>query len=307
MDEVIRDTRAYNGREDFIAEAISDRIAEERTRPLTSVRVPVVMEGPKPESGGGLVLALWENTSVVTAPLLRLNAPLVGLHNRDFPTLWAVDLLAGMVAARGEPLSWIHYLARTASAAWAASDSLAELDDARSEQTLKASVGFPKNPLKRSASEARFTEHMLGTLRQGKASGPVFALGLVGLAEGPIADRVAPTKPGLALLRELRAAGLSPRPPHPPRAWLAFRGHLQSVLPADLGQWFDVLRVIAAAPTTDEVAVQFQDRWVGSAVQSNINSYVSRGREWGLVEPKLTDGRYRLTPLGLREMEEEPA
>jgi hypothetical protein len=304
MDEVIRSTRAYNGREDFVAEAISDRIADERARPNT-ISPPSLEIGERPnEVDRGLVLALWESASVVTAPGFRIKEPMLGLHNRDYPTLWAADLLANIVAARGEALSWIHFVARAASAAWTASEALAALDDDRTEGTLKATVAFPKNPLKRNASEARFTEHMLGSLRQGRASGPLFALGLAGIAEGAAPDRIAPTKAGLALLRALRAAGLGPRPPHPPRAWFTFRDHLKSALPADLRQWTIVLEALAEGPSPEEAAVRFQGTWQGSTAQTNINGYVSRGREWGLVEPKLAEGRYKLTPLGIRTVEE---
>jgi len=305
MDDMIRSTRGYNGREDFVAEAIRDRVAEERTRPFEAGQPALSVESSAPVlTERTAVLALWGGTAVATAPAIRLKEPLLGLHNRDYPTLWATDLLATIVAARGEALSWIHFVARAASAAWTMSEALRETDEGRSEGAVKASVGFPGNLLKRSASEARFTEHMLGRLRQGTAFGPIFAMGLVGISEGPVADRVAPTKAALALLKALREAGLNPRPPHSPRAWLAFRDHVRAVLPSDLSQWLDVLRAIGARPTSAEIVVAFQDRWPRNAAQTNLNGYVSRGREWGLIEPRLVDGRYQLTPLGMREIAE---
>ena len=39
--------------------------------------------------------------------------------------------------------------------------------------------------------------------------------------------------------------------------------------------------------------------------ETNCTGYVSRSREWGLVEPELVDGRYRLTQLGSTVAAEE--
>jgi hypothetical protein len=300
MDEQIRVSRAYNGRDDFLLEAVRDRIADDREG-APRVSKPMVLPG-SPLSAGP-VLALWADATVLTAPLFKLDGSLSGLHNRDYPTLWAADLLASMVAARGEPVGWIHFIGRACSAAWDVSEQLGVLDEDRGE-LIKASIGFPRNRMNRVASEERFADHMVGTLRDGKASGPIFALGLAGTADGPAPDRIAPTKPGIKLLAALREAGLSARPPHPSSAWPLFRDHLKKVLNADLDEWMTVVRGVAEGPTPEVLVQNFRDRWTGSSVQTNVNGYISRAREWGLVEPKLVDGHYSLTRLGRTEAEE---
>jgi hypothetical protein len=300
MDELIRLSRAYNGRDDFLLEAVRDRIADEREgRPRVSK--PEVLTG-SPVSGGP-ALALWADATVLTAPIFKLDGPLGGLHNRDYPTLWAADLLASMVAARGEPVGWIHFITRVCSAAWEVSEQLGQLDEDRGE-LIKASIGFPRNRMNRAASEERFADHMVGALRDGKASGPIFSLGLAGAADGPAPDRIAPTRVGIRLLTALRDAGINARPPHPSTAWALFRDHLSKVLKADLEDWITVVRAVADAPTPEVLIQRFRDRWTGSSGQTNVNGYISRAREWGLVEPKLVEGHYWLTGLGRAEVEE---
>ena len=72
MDDVIRGTRAYSGREDFVAEAVSDRLGDERARTAAVAQsLTLVEEGESGELRSGLVLALWQQTSVVTAPQVR--------------------------------------------------------------------------------------------------------------------------------------------------------------------------------------------------------------------------------------------
>jgi hypothetical protein len=124
-------------------------------------------------------------------------------------------------------------------------------------------------------------------------------MGLAGLVDS---DMVAPTKLGLAVLQAVAAAGITPRPPHPSGAWIAFRTHIARVLPADLRMLILVLRAIAERPSPEDLVAQFVAEWGGSMAQTNVSGYVSRAREWGLIQPSLVDGRYTLTEHGRGEL-----
>jgi Arc/MetJ-type ribon-helix-helix transcriptional regulator len=306
MDELIRSSRAYNGRDDFIVEALADRMAEERQhrqallpRPAVAATSTGVTE--KGAAQVGTTLGLWQSQTAPTGPPVKCLGALGGLHNRDYPTLWAADLLASLSAARGEPVSWMHYVPRAASAARDFADQLAALDEDRTLDDMKAAIGFPRNSSKRLASEQRFTEHMLGSIRQGQPAGPLFALGLAGLVDQS-SDRVAPTKAGLALLKALAEGGITPRPPHRAECWSLFREHIKTRAQPEYDTWLAVLSQVAEQPSPTQLVAVFKDVWAGAAGQTNVSGYISRSREWGLVAPKLVDGKYRLTDLGGTEV-----
>lgn len=309
MDDIIRSSRAYNGRDDFICEALADRIAEERQHRQTLLPRPAVVSSASRSAEQGLApagatLGLWPSQTAATASPLKGLGALGGLHNRDYPTLWAADLLASLSAARGEPISWMHYVPRAASAARDFADQLSALDEDRALDDMKASTGFPKNPSKRLASEQRFTEHMLGNIRQGRPGGPLFTLALAGLVDRT-SDRIAPTKVGLTLLMALSEAGITPRPPHPAEGWSLFREHIRTHARPEYDTWVGVLSQVAEQPSPPQLVAIFKDVWPGATGQTHVSGYISRSREWGLVAPKLVDGTYRLTDLGVREIKGE--
>ena len=45
------------------------------------------------------------------------------------------------------------------------------------------------------------------------------------------------------------------------------------------------------------------DWWSGNQADTNSMGYMARGREWGLVELALRDGRYQLTDRGHVELQ----
>ncbi len=301
MDDVIRATRAYDGRDDFLLEALRDRIKEETLGRAPAPAKPRVVDADGQAQSEEWQLGLWESRAARTAPALKSKGILNGLHNRDFPTLWAADLLASWTVTRGEPVSWMAYVGRLSSSAWQYADELVAGDEERSASAMKAAIGFPrtKNPGRRSASEQRFIEHMVGNLRQGNAHGPIFALGLAGLVDPAT---IAPTKAGLKLLRSLAQAGIGPSPPHPIRAWIEFRDHIARHLPEDLELLWRMLRAISECPSPERLVGSFADEWQGAIAQTNVSGYVSRAREWGLVAPRLVENQYRLTELGQAEL-----
>ena len=317
MDETILKSGAYNGRDDFIREAVSDRIAEERMRPLTGP-TPLILLGSvvktkrKTESAAATektARPITHEAGDIAARTLAahdIKGALYGLHNRDYPTIWATHRLLTATFERNAPMPWSEYLAFVLDAAWTQGANLAGMDSERGDGELKASVGFPLNRPKRQSAEARFAEHMVGTidLVRGPA-GPIFALKLAGARRDGKGYVVAPTPEADVLMRLLEATGLMPQPPHPEASWRAFSVYLRASLEDDYGAWRRVLTEIKQTPSREELVAQFASAWPGAAAATNVAGYVSRGREWGLVEPKLREGRYALTERGQREIREK--
>jgi len=322
MDEtILASGGAYNGRDDFIREAITDRIAEERLRPAAGGPAAVILRqasaksNEPPTSGGngtvrsqpamisGLITRFGDH--VPTLPPHTVGGILYGIHNRDYPTLWAAHSLANMAISRGGPVPWSEFVSNVVEAAWKIGGQLAKADNERAADEMKASVGFPVNIEKRQSSEARFVEHMLGNVDRGAGpTGPLFAMQLLGAVCEGTDFSVGLTERGKGLLEALAALGLAARPPHSHHAWRVFREHHCSTLPADHAAWLAVLRVLAERPTREDLVRRFAEKWSGAAAATNVAGYVSRAREWGLVEPKLSDGRYVLTELGRNGLEE---
>lgn len=316
MDQAILATGGtYVGRDEFIAEAIRDRITEDRARSGGGGPAPVVVleevramaQTPPPTAFAP------PPKDVATLPAVEVSEELYGLHNRDYPTLWAAASLASMVGAAGAPIGWVDFFSRMLEAAWSLAAQLAQLDRERSRGTMKAAVGFPANRQKRESAESRFAEHMLGVVRgDGSVRGPLFALGLAGVEiKHPATHRppglelyVAPSTGAVELLTVLACTDFGPRPPHVELAWRAFSTHLRAHSAADYSAWMGVLEAIEARTPRAELAHTFRARWPGSAADTNVYGYVSRGREWGLVSARLMNGEYELTERGITALQE---
>lgn len=301
---------AYTGRDDFIAEAIRDRIAEEHGREAGGGPAPIVVLEDLRSISELVTATSFESPpeGVPTLPRVEVTEGLYGLHNRDYPTLWAAASLASMVGATGRPVLWSAFRSRVIDAAWSLGGQLAKLDIERQRGMMKAGIGFPTNAEKKESAESRFAEHMVGVIRQdGSPRGPLFALGLAGLdpAEGAERERgVAPTASTLDLLRALARAPFSARPPHTEKAWRAFGAHLRAQAPVEYRTWMDVLEPIEAGVAREQLAHGFRSRWPGNAAETNVYGYVSRAREWGLVEAQLAQGEYRITDRGVEALRE---
>lgn len=315
MDQtILASNGSYNGRDDFIKEAISDRLAEERSRPdrapasvvrlhATSKRTDKRAAEKGQVVGGSQLLEpqSWSGKPVPTLAPQQVGGILYGLHNRDYPTLWAVRSLLAMSSERGSAIPWSDFTAAVLEAAWNVGAQLAKMDAERAADEQKASVGFPINPEKRRSSEARFLEHMVGVADRARGpTGPIFAMKLAGVNGVGEALVIAPTGEAIALWDRLVAAGFGSkdRPPHVPAAWDVFREHLRSQLSEDFDAWMRVLRAIDSQPTREELIEGFAREWAGAAAATNVAGYVSRGREWGLIAGKLQNGRYVLTEVG---------
>jgi hypothetical protein len=311
---------AYQDRGEFIAEAIADRLTEEealieqeavvehtlarapdtsavaedshRIRPATSSPQFVVIEPPPLDAT--VEMGRWRNNGHIpttqVAPTVSIN---FGLHNRDLPTLWALDRLTLMAGQRGEPVSWDDFLHRLRGEGADAGSLLRHRDLAMST-SLGAGIGFPKPGAKREASIERFIAAAVGNKR--RADGPFFVLALAGFTDEQ-RTRIAPSEPGLRVLRDMLERDLGPSLPQPPAAFERWWHFIANLAPAEHAAWRKVLRVVVDEPTREELVIRFPE-WPGHVATTNTVGFISRSREWGLVEPDLIEQRYRLTELG---------
>lgn len=294
---------AYLDRNEYVAEAIRDRLLEEgHSTRITAVpdtlpraeatskdrrSTPQPEAAPPAEPGWGE----WLRGTVPTLAVRAGGAVSFGLHNRDLPSLWALDRLAAAVTAAQRPVPWDEFVPSCAALAVGVGAWFAQRD-ATSAATVRAAVGFPRPGAKARSSAERFVSASIGSRR---GDGPFFLLGL-----GSFDDEghLAPTAPALGLLGDLIGIdGFGTGLPHPPGACRRWFAHLAEISPEEEQVWRKLLKVVTQEPTRLELIAEFPE-WSGSQADTNSMGFISRSREWGLVEPNLIDGRYRLTPLG---------
>jgi hypothetical protein len=222
---------------------------------------------------------------IVVTPQLPVPAEQLtwGMHNRDWPTLWAASEL-GRVSTRG-PVDFEPWVAELITRAWDIAQML--LGDSWDLS------GLPMNPEKSKRSAGRFRAFFVG---DSAGDGPLFSLGL---AVAVRADAILLTKPGVDLLQQL--AGLEPRRARVRGEWrAAFLAHLAAWVPED----FAFLRRIVALIDHDRAtrfdlleAVEAEHRdWKESVVATNVAGFIARGREWDLIEPQQSQRRYAIVP-----------
>ena len=293
---VLASEGAYLDRTDFVAEGVRSLLDElrhdpspvlpARHEPASDVRVE--HNGVAPN--GAARFGDWLSGDVPTLPRARgTEKTNFGLHNRDLPTLWALDWLGRLVARAGRPITWEQLNTELLRAAWEEGRRLRARSLERNDVT-KAEAGFPTQTRKREAVERRFLTHFAGT-SQGR--GPWFVFRFVG-TDG---DTVAPTGAAVELVRALSGEDIGAAPPFSVGAWEVFRAYLEHQAPEELRVWLSVLEIVAGRPTRTELVSQC-GWWSGSQADTNSSSYVARGREWGLIEPALDGGRYALTDRG---------
>jgi hypothetical protein len=284
---IVRSSGGYLDRAEFIGEAIRDRLAEEEAAAYQASHASVAAPPPPPavDGEGEGSFADWLDAAP-TLPPAEGPRENFGLHNRDLPTLWALDWLGRLAARRGAPVNWSEFVAELLPRAWEMGRALAGADGA-------GTTGFPTNLKRKEATEQRFAAHAVGQVSARGNSGPLFVFRLVGL-DG---TRAAPTPAAVELTRALNRTAFEIGAPFAGAAWDAFATHLRAEAPQELDAWLYVLALLADEPTRPEL-VERCTRWSGSTAATNAMSYVARGREWGLVEPALVDGRYLLTDRG---------
>jgi Arc/MetJ-type ribon-helix-helix transcriptional regulator len=302
---------AYQDRNEFVAEAIRDRLVEEAalrdipSRPASDEKAPkrptrarlhrlepqAVIQGASLD--GSVDLGSWRDGSPASLPALPTTEVNFGLHNRDFPTLWALDRLAMLSADEGAPVAWDRFLDRVRDESEFLGERL-RMRDLAKPTALRVGIGFPKPGPKIAASIDRFVASNVGSGR--RADGPFFVLALAAFADREH-ERLAPTDAGLRVLSDMIERGLGPDLPQPPDAFECWWGYTSELAPAEHAAWLKVLQVIEGEPTREALTHQFPE-WRGHTATTNTVGFVSRSREWGLTEPEMIEGRYRLTNLG---------
>lgn len=227
------------------------------------------------------------------------DSPLFGLHNRDFPTLWAAVKLAEL--SRVDLVPFDSFLKVATEHAW----QIARVFAGSSVNGLKLTALFPSNEHKRQSSEQAFASFAMGSLatREGtlRATGALFQWQLAQVRKTEGSYMIGLTRQGYDLLHALK--GLSLNLPHSAAQFETFFRHLRTWCSPDAGCWLQALTLVGASPTRDEALRSFQreyPQWSAIQTSTNLAGYISRGREWGLIEPKQIDGTYRLTPFGVK-------
>jgi len=309
---------AYQDRNEYVAEAIRDRLAEEAALitqpPLVRASEPAapparktaepttatVDESPRvafvtltePELDRSVELGRWrvgEPTTVDSRPTDAVN---FGLHNRDLPTLWALDRLAVLAVEHRGPVPWDAFVGWIRDEGLHVGGLLRQRDLFR-PSGLRAGIGFPKPGPKREASIDRFVAAAVGSNR--RADGPFFILALAASTDGN--GHIAPTAPALRVLSDMIDGGLGVSLPQPPATFERWWAYLRELAPREHAAWLKVLRVVRDEPTREELTTHFPE-WRGNTATTNTVGFISRSREWGLMEPELIEDRYRLTDLG---------
>lgn len=233
--------------------------------------------------------------------------PLFGMHNRDAPTAWALARLAAEAADGPIPLETFYE--KVTEDAWTLATQLQALE---TKGAPKLAVMLPRNPEKPQSAADGFRAFALGAVArkpndEGKlvASGPFFQWGAVALVGDVKNPKIGITESGWELIKLFN--GLDFSIPHSDETGERFLAHLERYAPADLWGFRIALEGASQDAGRVEMNEYFRKRltddyadveWKGSVAGSVASGYVSRARAWGLIEPKLKDSKYALTPAG---------
>lgn len=301
MDEVIAASGSYASRSEFVADAIDGHLAELRAQQavegVSGPRLERTNAAPgvmKPRAPVAAILSVSGHTPTVEHLGSCKAEPTWGMHNRDFPTLWALTHLSRATHATGEPVAFVDWLPEVVTDAW---------DLGRRLPTDKFDLsGFPTNAAKREASEGRFVKFFIG---DGPGMGPLFDLGLAGSDED---GRVAPTPAGLVLLTEIEGFSCE-RGRGIPQKWTrAYLRHIARYAPADLAFMSEVLAHIRSGEDDRtrlmQATADTHPDWSESVVDTNVAGFIARSREWGLLLPRQHKGRYAMEDAAMELLEQ---
>ena len=325
---IIEGIGGYSTRAEFIVDAIQERVLEltiegvEDAGPppmlqevgsatLQSAHTTASLQSPV-DSGPPVTMQMTELTPPATGFVIStardLSRPqgkaLFGLHNRDYPTLWALDQLAAMTTE--EPIPVVDFFARVLEAAWAFGEILLAIEK---NTNKKCTALFPTNPSKQKSAEMRFLAFAIGDCRTNgtqtiTTSGPLFEWRTVGLSGSVDEPRIGLTASGWRLLADLK--GLSIEQPHAPSCATAFLEYLREYAPGDQRGFIEIMTAIGPNGAKRESVLNHLGarwpEWTENEVSTNAGGYIARAREWGLVEAKQSKSNYHLTPFGLEHL-----
>jgi len=305
----------YTTREEFIGDAVRDRLLEleyDPAPPGPGEQPVTPLTGPGEEvadarSNGAprfdldqTVLRASQPGFVLDGEAAVQDAALLGLHNRDYASLWALSQLADMLAE--SPLPVAATLGEVTERAWEFSARVRPLD---AGADLKLTSLFPTNRAKVQAASGQFRAFAIGTVRESEGGlhgdGPLFVWRALQARRGAENVEIGMTRPGWDLLAAVD--GISLRLPHSPDVARRYFDYLREHAPADLAGLVIALCGAGKRMTRAELIAAYQGQyssWTEAQSSTNAAGYIARGREWGLVEPKLIERRYRLTHEGER-------
>ena len=316
----------YGSREEFVREAIEAAVLETRygapeggDEGQMDWAVPKsVTNDPSKESTASTLQKPLHRTTLLRPASQRLfvepmvttkgGGPQFGLHNRDYPSLWAANRLCDLTAEG--PVSFDATLKELIGQAWDFGDHLQGLSS--EEVRGKPSALFPTNRSKPQSAESAFARFAVGSIWQDEdsaewvAEGPLFDWGLVGLVEPGDSDPlIGITEKGFELLCDLE--GLDVAQPHAEPWAVRFLDHLATSAPSDREGFTVILqgaeRMCSRAELIELVRKRWPD-WTSTEASTNTSGYVARAREWGLLEPSQAQSKYVLTDFGRRVVEQ---
>jgi hypothetical protein len=316
---IISGQGGYTTRAEFIVDAIQERVLElafetEDAGPPPELATALLPEQAQPMAETSLSTAKDAEFASTALPAPSggnvversdyappENAVLFGLHNRDYPSLWALSKLATWTGET--PISLEEYYTRICEEAWQFGDVLSAIER-RAGRKLTAL--FPTNREKRKSAETAFRSFAIGGLRQtggsSSTTGPLFEWQVAALTPNDDGKPlIGTTALGRTLLTSV--SGMTVHEPHPVSSARAFLAHLSRHAQADWAGLAETLRAIGQdGSTRPQVLHHLSNAWPElseSAISTNATGYLARAREWGLAEPKQTNSLYHLTPLGL--------
>lgn len=227
------------------------------------------------------------------------GGPLFGLHNRDYPSLWALSRIA--VLTTSGPIDFETCLEEVTRSGWEFGEVLLRLGDSLGS---RVDTLFPTNREKPQSVAGRFQQFAVGfvTKRGGElhSGGPLFKWGCCALRKAERGWQIALTPAGHDLLHGM--AGLTVAEPHADEFARRFVAHLQQYSPEDWEGFQTALAAIRDGAGRMDLVDAFataRPDWKENVVHTNASGYVARCREWGLVERKLANSQYVITRLGL--------
>lgn len=235
---------------------------------------------------------------VISEPM---DEALFGLHNRDYPSLWAASFLRQQTQTGTVPLQ--TYLESVVAAAWTHAQVLLSVQNSTRAKTTAL---FPTNPAKKKAAEAAFRQFAIGGVRPPRSDGrvptygPLFVWQIAALTGHPDRPDVGLTAQGDQLLGIMQ--GLTVEEPHPPQIATTFLGYLREHASQDHRGFWQILEAVGPQGCDRKHLVEQMatawPAWKDSELSTNTAGYVARAREWGLLRPRLEQGRYLLTGFG---------
>ena len=229
-----------------------------------------------------------------------------GMHNRDYPSLWAASKICEM--SKDGPIPFEDAIRQILPEAWIMGERLMGLDEANKQmgksRGAKLSALFPTNKEKRKQAEENFAYFAIGwEAKNGSGQmelhGPLPDWKVIGFENSPDGIRVGMTEVGVRFLEDL--VGLTVVQPHPPEMAQKFFDYLKLHAPADWIGFITMMKSASQRHRRHEMIQVFANQWSGltaTNTETNTAGYVARGREWGLVEMAQIDGCYALTDFG---------